>query len=193
MTIRLSFISHGPTSALRTAAFPLDEPLSSPDTMAPSSLIRADQCWCGPELRTRQTATQLSLEASVDLAISDCDYGRWQGITMADIQASEPDAIGQWLTDPAAAPHGGESIHDLLARIGNWMDALHPHPERRGSTYVVAVTHQAVIRAGIVHALQATPASFWRIDVSPLSQVDLVGRNGRWSLTSMAYLPPPPA
>jgi broad specificity phosphatase PhoE len=46
----------------------------------------------------------------------------------------------------------------------------------------VAITHPAVVRAAIVHALGAPPAAFWRIDVAPLSRTDLSGRDGRWNL-----------
>ena len=47
---------------------------------------------------------------------------------------------------------------------------------------VVAVTHPAVIRAAIVHALGAPPASLWRIDVEPLSLTRLHHGSGGWSL-----------
>jgi broad specificity phosphatase PhoE len=46
------------------------------------------------------------------------------------------------------------------------------------------ITHAAVIRAAIVHAIEATPQSFWRIDVAPLSCTRLSGTNGRWNLVS---------
>jgi broad specificity phosphatase PhoE len=46
------------------------------------------------------------------------------------------------------------------------------------------VTHAAVIRAAIVHAIEATPQSFWRIDVAPLSCTLLSGSESRWNLVS---------
>jgi broad specificity phosphatase PhoE len=33
----------------------------------------------------------------------------------------------------------------------------------------IVVTDPAIIRAAIVHAIEATPQSFWRIDIAPLS------------------------
>jgi broad specificity phosphatase PhoE len=50
---------------------------------------------------------------------------------------------------------------------------------------VVAVTHAAVVRAAIVLAVDAKPASFWRIDIAPLCRVRLRGEHGRWSVLSM--------
>jgi broad specificity phosphatase PhoE len=50
----------------------------------------------------------------------------------------------------------------------------------------IAVTHPSVIRAAIIHAIDATPQSFWRIDIAPLPLTTLSRNNGRWSLGSGA-------
>ena len=84
-----------------------------------------------------------------------------------------------WLTDPAGAPHGGESVVDLVGRVGRWMDSLSAHRMR-----VVAVTHPAVVRAAVVVALDAPPKSFWRIDVAPVSRTVLHYRGQAWNLRS---------
>ena len=44
--------------------------------------------------------------------LADLDCGRWRGETLDSIQ---PEELEVWLTDPGQAPHGGESIVDLLA------------------------------------------------------------------------------
>src|SRR6185437_2451094 len=93
----------------------------------------------GPELRTRQTAQLLGLDARVEPLLADLDCARWQGQTLESLPA---ESLQDWLTDPAAAPHGGESIVDLIARVAGWLESL----ETRDSQ-VVAVTHPAVIRA----------------------------------------------
>ena len=54
----------------------------------------------------------------------------------------------------------------------------------RGKT--VVVTHASVIRAAIVHAIEANPRSFWHIDVAPLSVTALSGNGGRWTLSAIA-------
>lgn len=115
--------------------------------------------------------------------LRDCDYGRWAGRAFNDVQAQEPDAIAEWLRDPAAAPHGGESILELIARVARWLDLQCAAPER-----TVAITHAAVIRAAILHAIEAPPQSFWRIDVAPLSLARLSGANGRWNLASLGRI-----
>ena len=83
--------------------------------------MSADCCWTGAELRARQTAEALGLSASVQPMLRECDYGRWAGKSLNKIAAHEPAAVDAWLNDPAAAPHGGESILDLIRRVANWL------------------------------------------------------------------------
>ena len=108
------------------------------------------------------------------------------------LQGDEPEGgAAPGSADPAAAPHGGESLLDLLARIGGWLDHLQAGTRRQTGTrcVIIAVTHPAVIRAAIVHALDATPSAFWRIHAPPLTRVRLSGHAGRWNLRA---LDPPP-
>jgi broad specificity phosphatase PhoE len=179
MTIRLSLISHASTEAVRAARFARDESLdrfgvtaaqAMGHTLRPYDLSRT-----APERRTTETAEALGLAASRSDLIRDWDCGRWAGLSFEEIQEQEPSALGEWLGDPSAAPHGGESLLELLARVSGWLEGL-----QAGA--IVAVTHPAVIRAAIVSALGVSPAAFWRIDIAPLSCVDLTGHNGRWNL-----------
>ena len=89
MTARLILICHASTDAVRRAAFPGDEPLDDRGRTLAAELTghlpSVDQCWTSPELRTRQTAEALRLNASVQPALHECDYGRWAGSTLAEI------------------------------------------------------------------------------------------------------------
>jgi len=183
MTARLIFVCHASTDAVRKSAFPADQLLDArgrADAAAlAGSLPRADESWTSPELRTRQTAEALGLNASPLPVLHDCDYGRWSGRTFRDVYAQEPDAIATWLQDHAAAPHGGESILSLMQRVATWLDGEVARHRRS-----IVITHPAVIRAAIVHAIDAKPQSFWRIDIAPLSRTRLSGNDGRWNLVS---------
>ena len=125
MTARLTLICHGSTDAVRAAAFPMDEPLDHHGKTGATELVgrlpNVDCCWTSPELRTRQTAEALGLSANVQPMLRECDYGRWAGKRFSEIVADEPDAANSWLHDPAAAPHGGESILDLMGRVATWL------------------------------------------------------------------------
>jgi broad specificity phosphatase PhoE len=183
MTARLTLICHASTGAVRKYAFPADEPLDDHGRTAAAALAgrlpHAERCWTAPELRTRQTAEALQLTATVHPTLRDCDYGHWSGRTFDDVYAREPEAVTAWLRDPAATPHGGEAIVSLLQRIAEWLAS-----EQALDQQSIVVTHATVIRAVIVHAIEAAPQSFWRIDIAPLSMTRLSGANGRWNLVS---------
>jgi broad specificity phosphatase PhoE len=188
--MRLILICHGATAATRTASFPADEPLEEAALRRArrlgKSLPAADRSWTSPSLRARQTAEALSLEATPHPALRECDYGRWAGRTLDDLGATEPEALGAWLSDFAAAPHGGEPLADLFERVSGWIDDV-----LSGHGRAIAVTHPTVIRAAVVHVLGAPRSSFWRLDVEPLGVVELsaerqrprlrLGRAGRFS------------
>lgn len=179
MPTRLLLIAHAPTSATRRVAFPLDEPIE-PITAAPE-LGPAPRCLAAPERRTRETAEALGLDARRETLLADIDLGRWEGRSFEEVLEEDPAGVAAWTSDPAAIPHGGESVNDLIARVGAWLDA-----EKRDGTRVIAVTHPAVIRAALVVAIGAPAESFWRIDIAPLTRVDLRSDNRRWVLREIA-------
>jgi broad specificity phosphatase PhoE len=180
MTARLTLIAHAPTEAQRRAAFPLDEPVADRELENIAALgwktPRSLRVLSAPELRTQQTAQALGLSASNSVELRDCDYGSWRGRTMDEVQVSDPDEILAWLTDPSSSPHGGESIENLINRIGRWID------EESDKSHTLVVTHPAVIRSAIVHALGIPAQAFWRFDIAPLSVTDLRFNGRVWTV-----------
>jgi len=177
--VRLTFVSHGMTDAMAAGRFPIDEPLNALGQRqldATLELGLIDAAVCGPEKRTRQTAELLGVRAETDNALADLDCGTWRGNVLGGVP---PDELSIWLTDPTAAPHGGESIVGLIVRVRRWLESL---GTRRGR--IVAVTHPAVIRASVLIALDAPPKSFWRIDVGPASRTVMHLRGHAWTLRS---------
>jgi broad specificity phosphatase PhoE len=175
---RLTLICHARTVAQKLARFPLDEPLEM-DWQA----LRLSRCnqfkgtphlVCGPELRTRQTAELFGGAPQIVDALRDCDFGRWGGERIGDLQKNEPEALQHWLGDPASAPHGGESLVQLGERVGVWLTTLQSTPG-----HIVAITHPFVIRAALTNVLQGASSSL--IDVDPLAAVEL-RFHGRWRL-----------
>jgi broad specificity phosphatase PhoE len=177
---RLTLIAHAKTQARKGARFALDEPLEMPWQQAQLSQAqrfkRAPRLLCGPELRTRQTARLFGEYPQVEEALRDCDFGRWRGLGLDEVQLAEPNTLQAWLGDATAAPHGGESIAQVCERVGQWLQSLEQTPG-----HVLAVTHPFVIRAALLHVLQAPLAMFNRIDVEPLSATEL-RFNGVWRL-----------
>ena len=113
MTARLVLICHASTDAVRKSIFPDDEPLDAHGLKDAAALAghlpHVDRCWTSPELRTRQTAEAMQLNADVQPMLRECDYGHWRGRSFDEVNAQQPEAVAAWLLDPSAAPHGGES------------------------------------------------------------------------------------
>jgi broad specificity phosphatase PhoE len=187
-TTRLTLIRHAPSDATRRSAFPVDERLDAraleeARALAPR-LGRFDAAWTGPALRAGETAEALGLNATVASELDECDFGSWRGRTLAELHADDPAAVAAWMQDPAAAPHGGESLLELLERVRGWLSARAGDGSR-----TVAVTHAGVIRAAVVCALDAPPLAFWALDVAPLSRTVLHAHDGRWTVRGV-NLPP---
>ncbi|MDF9816923.1 histidine phosphatase family protein [Streptomyces sp. SPB162] len=182
MTVRVFLVSSAESEAFGQARF---DDGTSPLTGAGEERARA----AAPELpgagaystassaRCRRTAELLGLTTEVQQPLRDWDLGRWRGLRLDEVSAAEPEGVARWLSDPAAAPHGGEALAELCGRVGGWLDDRAPDGGR-----VLAVVEPAVVRAALVHALGLPPQAFWRLDVLPLTVTELTGRAGRWNL-----------
>ncbi|MCQ9133027.1 MULTISPECIES: histidine phosphatase family protein [Streptomyces] len=185
MPLRVTFVAAARSSALLAERFEDDRPLDQagwdevqravPDLLP---LAAAGLRYCSPTPRSRATGDALGYAPLVQLALRDCDMGRWRGLTLGEAMAREPQAVDAWLADPLATPHGGESLLDFITRVGDWLDT---RPVGDGDK-IVAVAEPSVIRAAVVYALKAPPATYWNIDVRPLSATTVTGRGGRWNL-----------
>jgi broad specificity phosphatase PhoE len=175
----VTLVCQGATRATRLAAFPADDPLENNEIILrhvlPASRVRA--IYTSPAASARETALALGLNATPAEDLGECDFGRWRGLRLHEVNAKEPQALEAWFKDPAAIPHGGESIQNVGNRAKQWLDNLTAQ-----SGHVVAITNSVVIRQLIVRVLEAPASSFWRIDVTPLSCVDLASNGARWSL-----------
>jgi broad specificity phosphatase PhoE len=58
-------------------------------------------------------------------ALREMDMGRWDGLTAGEIRAREPEAFADWMARVGEFPFPeGESVPDLLARVGPAFDAI---------------------------------------------------------------------
>ncbi len=178
--VSLLLVRHAPTVATRAFAFATDESLDDRGRDAAvrlaTRLPRRFEAVSSPALRCRETADAAALRFHIEGRVRDCDFGSWSGQTLADVHRTDPEGVSRWMTDPTAAPHGGESLATLYGRVAAWLDSLN------GSERVVAITHGEVVKAAVVHALGAPLQAFWRIDVDPLSITELHGYDGRWTV-----------
>jgi broad specificity phosphatase PhoE len=178
-------VRHAPTSATRAVAFPADEPLDDRGRAAAAALAAAvpSRCavLCSPARRCLETVAAAGLPtARIEPDLAECDFGAWTGQTLEDVSAADADAVGAWMTDPAARPHGGESLTTFAARVGAWLDG-----QAALDGGAIAITHGGVVKAAVVHALRAPIAAFWQIDAAPLAITELHAHDRRWTVTRL--------
>lgn len=185
MALRVTFVAAARSSPLLAERFDDDRPLDqagwdevlrAADDLLP--LAAAELRYCSPTPRSRATGDAIGFAPLVQLALRECDMGRWRGLTLGEAMAREPAAVDAWLADPRTAPHGGESLLAFITRVGGWLDT---RPGGDGDR-IVAVAEPSVIRAALVYVLKAPPATYWNLDVRPLSTTTVTGRAGRWNL-----------
>jgi broad specificity phosphatase PhoE len=178
MAQRLLIVAHGATPATHALVF------GDPGELLPGEIRRLSRrtaSWVrGPEEACETTAVRLGGNAEPIQELRECDFGAWSGKALVDIASDDPCGLDAWLHDPQAAPHGGESLLELINRVGRLLDD-HPWPDGRS----VLVVTPLVARALLVHALGAGPEVIFHIDIAPLSRA-LISRSQQiWRLTRL--------
>lgn len=119
-------------------------------------------------LRCRQTASIFlkknpSLPLMITEQLRECSFGKWEGLTFDEIQASEPDRLKAWLNDPwNQAPPGGESLRDLDRRLSNWLKQL---KRLKINACIAVFSHGGPIRWFLAKYVYQDPEVFWKIEI----------------------------
>jgi broad specificity phosphatase PhoE len=171
MAQRLELVAHGLATGMRESIFGAAGHLLDPGSIAPVD-GRVEPWFRGPERACAETAAALGNTAEVIDALGECDFGSWTSRSLADVGAEDPNGVRQWLNDPHANPHGGESLAQLVSRVGATIDRRR-WPE--GGSLVVVTP--LVVGAIMVHVLSAPPTAIFKIDVPPLARL-VVSRSG---------------
>jgi len=123
-----------------------------------------------PLQRARDSATAIAaghgLEVEVDERLIELDYGRWDGLRLAEVS---PDDWAVWRDDPEFAPPGGERLSAVTARVESFCtDVL-------TDDLVVAVSHVSPIKAAVCSALRIDERATWRMQLD-VASVTRIGR-----------------
>ncbi|MBP8919087.1 MAG: histidine phosphatase family protein [Micropruina sp.] len=183
--LRLTLLAHGPTIRARDTLFGDLSDLAAPPARLPG--VQAGM-FSAPEPACRQTADALLAGRGTDTPVvvldglRQPDYGSWAGLSYAEVSVQDPGGLEEWLRDPAAAPHGGESLAAHAARVAGVLDDL----ALANRTAIVVVT-PATLRAACVHALDAGSGALHHLEARPGASARL-NRTARWRLS--ALLPP---
>jgi broad specificity phosphatase PhoE len=120
-------------------------------------------------------------------ALIEQALGEWQGLPHAELPArlARP-AHPFWPHDGEERPPGGESMADVIARVGETLDrlaALHQGEE------VVVVAHGGSIRAAVAHALGIGANSALHLSVQNLGLTRLDRTPEGWRVVCVNELP----
>ena len=161
-----------------------------------------DGVWLTTNLiRTKQTANAIvnagvnagiasgEMEAVSDLA--EQDFGRWAGMTWAELGTLESgEGAGFWAAPATTAPPGGESFKDLINRARPAIERLN---EQYAGRNIICVAHAGTIRAALALALGLDPekALSFNVDNLSLSRIDHIEsglklkRGGHWRVAGV--------
>lgn len=162
-------------------------------TALATRLPRPARWYVTPLSRTRQTAEAIwragypEPEATVEPGLIEQSMGEWHGTPHAEVpgKLSLP-AHPFWPLGAHERPPGGESIADVIERVGVTMERL--AAAHRGED-VVVVSHGGTIRAAIAHALRIGAENALHLSVENISLTRLERFTAAWRVTCVNELP----
>ncbi|HET7341266.1 MAG TPA: histidine phosphatase family protein [Methylomirabilota bacterium] len=115
--------------------------------------------FCSDLARARRSAEIIGaphgLTPVVVPALREMAMGRWDGLTAGEIRAREPAAFADWMARVGEFPFPeGESVPELLARVGPAFDAI---AAAHAGAAVAVVAHGGPNRALLCRALGLPP------------------------------------
>ena len=106
----------------------------------------------------------------VDARLRERDFGKWSGLTWAEVEQREPGAHTRWRSGPDYATGGGETSEQLRRRVWAALCDL-----AGGEDPVIVFTHGGPVRAAVAAALELAPLGERRLGaVSNCSVTELL-------------------
>lgn len=152
--------------------------------LSPQGLLQAEQTgfylsgmgitalYCSDLLRAQKTAQTIGasclLRPIVNPLLREINFGKWEGLTFAEIGATWGNVMSRWLDDPfsRAAPDG-ETLEKVCTRMLAFLEALTDEaPEHQR---IAVVSHGGSIRVLLHHILGYRREGLWDIKVDNAS------------------------
>ena len=132
--------------------------------------LGAEVLIASPLKRTRQTAEAIAratgLEIIFDEAWYELSFGSWDGKSIEEVKAEDPDGYQAWLNSSSFAPGGGESYDNASIRIEDALEKLvAEYPGKK----IIVVTHNGVIKTAAKIAVSGPNDAVFHMDVTPCS------------------------
>lgn len=179
----------------------MDVPLCEPTLLEQAPMYRALAArlprpadWLvTPLSRTRRTAETIfahgypRAELGVEPGLIEQSLGEWQGLPHAELppKLMQP-AHAFWPLAGHEKPPGGESMEEVITRVGAAMEQL---AATRAGRDVVIVSHGGAIRGAIAHALRIGPDNALHMSVQNLSLTRLQWTADGWRVQCVNEMP----
>ncbi len=182
---QLILLRHGKTDCPNRYVGSRDVPLSPQGVSQIKTLenilhdMEINRIISSPMLRCRQSCELLFAGRPVryEENLREIDFGRWEGMTFAEIAESDPALVEQWAdwSLDFCFP-GGESIGHFVDRVTKTAQLLAGLQEKN----VMLVCHGGVIRALLCYYLGLGPENYllFQIEKGNFSTLDLYGERG---------------
>ncbi len=139
------------------------------------SVLPVAAVYSSPRLRAYETALPVASRHGLTVQVVDelreGDFGRWEGLSRAEVMAQDAQSLLDWERDTSLAPPDGESLDAMQRRVSAVVEKLvQTHP---GQT-VVLVSHVGPVKAVLCTALGVPASTAFRIFLDPatISVVD---------------------
>jgi len=115
-------------------------------------------------------------------ALRELDFGRWEGLTYEQIMAADAQHAARWYDDPFAhAPPGGETLHQLGARVDGWIGEQ--LQSANAADTVIAVSHGGPIRWFLSRHVRGDASAYWLVDgLEPGGRVAAAYDRSGWTI-----------
>jgi broad specificity phosphatase PhoE len=152
-------------------------------------LPQAATWYVTPLKRTRRTAEAIfaagygARPLVVEPDLTEQSLGEWQGLVHSDLPGKLATPMHPfWPIGGRERPPGGESIEEVIVRVGRGLERLvRDHPAQD----VVVVGHGGAIRAAVAHALGLSPDQALHLSVANLSLTMLERHLDAWRVVSV--------
>ena len=112
-------------------------------------------------------AAELGLPVRVEPDLREMDFGKWEGLTYAEVEQLHPNDLAEWKQSAAVAPTGSsETFTEVFDRMSTFAERL---ATRYAGESVLAVTHVTPIKALVAQALDAPASALFRMELSSAS------------------------
>ncbi len=149
---RIDLLRHGETVGGSRYRGSIDDALTPQGWMAMRATLGEERGWdcivSSPLRRcadfTRDLAQRHALPLEIDVRLREIHFGDWEGKTVSDLLATDPEAVTRFWNDPVNyPPPGAEHVCDLEARV---LLAWEELVGRCAGEQVLVVTHGGPMR-----------------------------------------------